>query len=398
MTKLNKKIFGTLFFSIFAAVTGVGIVVPLLPVFAHDLGAGGLYIGMIFGSFSLSRTLLLPWFGKWSDRRGRKPFIVTGLFAYALISVAFTFSESVEGLILVRFFQGAASAMIMPVTQAYIGDITPEGREGFTMGLFNLSMFASLSIGPLLGGFINEAFSLKATFVAMGLLSLVGFFLSLVFLPPTASEAASQSAEEEASWRALVSGRGLIGLFGFRFVYTTCIGIVWCFLPVLCSATFHLSSATIGILVTLGVVTSGALNTPMGWLADRWDRRAMVVVGGGIVSVALFSIEWAGGFSDLFWSLLFFGIGGGVAMPALMAMAVREGTRTSAMGAVMAIMTMGHSLGMLTGSVVAGLAMDFFELRHAFPMGALIMAAGTLFFFLAVSTADPAEGVREEEG
>ncbi|MBW2575913.1 MAG: MFS transporter, partial [Deltaproteobacteria bacterium] len=76
MNKIDKKIFGTLFFSIFGTVTGVGIVVPLLPVYAHNLGASGIYIGLIFGSFSLSRTFLLPYFGRYSDKKGRKPFIV----------------------------------------------------------------------------------------------------------------------------------------------------------------------------------------------------------------------------------------------------------------------------------------------------------------------------------
>ena len=60
MQKLDKTIFITLFFSIFATITGVGIVVPLLPVFARNLGAGGLYIGLSFGSFSLSRVIFLP--------------------------------------------------------------------------------------------------------------------------------------------------------------------------------------------------------------------------------------------------------------------------------------------------------------------------------------------------
>ena len=71
MQKSDRKIFGTLFFSIFTAVTGVGIVVPLLPVYARDLGASGLYIGLIFGAFSLSRTLFLPYFGRLSDKKGR---------------------------------------------------------------------------------------------------------------------------------------------------------------------------------------------------------------------------------------------------------------------------------------------------------------------------------------
>ena len=128
MKSFDRKIFGTLFFSIFAAVTGVGIVVPLLPVYAHDLGASGLYIGLIFGSFSLSRTIFIPYFGSRSDLRGRKPYIVGGLLAYGLISVAFMMIDAVTPLIIVRFFQGIASAMMMPVIQAYVGDITPAGQ------------------------------------------------------------------------------------------------------------------------------------------------------------------------------------------------------------------------------------------------------------------------------
>ena len=164
---LDKKIFGTLFFSIFAAVTGVGVVVPLLPIYAHDLGASGLYIGMIFGSFSLSRTFFLPYFGRLSDKKGRKPYILAGLFAYFIISIGFIFSKNVESLIIIRFIHGIASAMIMPVVQAYVGDITPRGQEGFVMGLFNLAMFSGLSLGPLIGGVINDHFNLQYTFIKL---------------------------------------------------------------------------------------------------------------------------------------------------------------------------------------------------------------------------------------
>ena len=79
----NRHIFIALFFSLFATTTGVGLVVPLLPVYAHDLGATGIYIALIFSAFSLSRTCLLPYFGRQSDRHGRKPFIVVGMLAYA---------------------------------------------------------------------------------------------------------------------------------------------------------------------------------------------------------------------------------------------------------------------------------------------------------------------------
>ena len=64
---MKYRIFGTFFACILASVLGMGIVVPLLPVYAKGLGASGIYIGLIFGSFSLSRTFMLPYFGRRSD-------------------------------------------------------------------------------------------------------------------------------------------------------------------------------------------------------------------------------------------------------------------------------------------------------------------------------------------
>lgn len=382
MNRLNKKIFTALFFSMLATVTGVGIVVPLLPVYGHSLGAGGLYISMIFGSFSVSRTFLLPIFGRISDRKGRKPFIVGGLLAYALISVAFIFSKNVETLISIRFFQGIASAMIMPVTQAYIGDITPTGREGFFSGLFSMSMFLSLSIGPLLGGVINTHFGLNATFGCMGLLALTAFSVSWLFLPSKASEHLVSSRNVSIKWRYLLTNRTLNGLFIIRMCYTTCIGIIWSFLPVFADSEFHISSSLIGFLIMTGVLTSGLLQTPMGWLADKGHQTLMMVLGAVVVSGGILYYEWAEGFRDLFLASALFGLGGGIAMPALTAIAVKEGHRIKAMGSVMGILTMAHSLGMLLGAILAGMTMDYFELRHAFPFGALIMLTGILLFGL----------------
>ena len=75
-----------------------------------------------------------------------------------------------------------------------------------------------------------------------------------------------------------------------------------------------------------------------------------------------------------------FGIGGGLAMPALMALAVIQGNRIEAMGSVMALITVAHSLGMLSGSLIAGAIMDWMQLEVAFFIGAAIMVAGTIQF------------------
>lgn len=382
MNTIDKKIFGTLFFSMFGTVTGVGIVVPLLPVYASNLGAGGIYIGLIFGAFSLSRTFLLPYFGRSSDKKGRKPFIIIGLFAYTLVSLAFIISSSVESLITIRFLQGIASAMIMPAVQAYVGEITPAGREGFTMGVFNMSMFLGLSFGPLIGGVIRDRFTLDASFASMGFLTFLGFLLSFFLLPPTTSERVSRRRTEPLAWKWVVYDRDMAGLFIFRLAYAACIGVIWSFLPVLADSEFSLASSSIGFLVSLGVFSSGLLHVPMGFMADRLNRKTMVVAGGLIITYAIFSFAWAGSFRDLLLATTLFGLGGGISMPALMALAVLKGNGIDAMGSVMGLMAMAHSLGMLAGSLLAGLMMDVSRLRYAFPSGAVVMILCLGFFII----------------
>ena len=375
---MNAKIFATLFLAVFSVTLGVGLVVPLLPVYAHELGATGLVIGFIFGAFSLSRTAFLPIFGRLSDLKGRKPFITTGLLAYSLVSIGFTLSKTVSLFILIRFLQGIASAMILPVAQAYIGEITPKHKEGFAMGLFNISLYAGLSLGPVLGGLANDAYGIQTSFLSMGVVSLSGFFLCLLLLPPRKEEQPLVPTRSPVRYRTLMRNRYLGALFFFRFAFTTSIGMVWAFLPLLAGLKFNLSSSAIGILVMLGVLTTGLLQTPMGLLADRFDKRALIVLGGIVAAGAVFSFVYTHGFWGLFVANVLFGVGGGIAIPAVMAMTVIIGRHTASMGSTMGLLTMGHSMGMLTGPVVAGFMMDTFDLSLAFVGGAVVMGIGVV--------------------
>ncbi len=380
MATLDWKIFGVLFFSLFTAVTGVGIVVPLLPVYAHELGAGGFAIGLIFGSFSLSRTFCLSYFGKKSDQNGRRPYIATGLFAYTLISLAFMLSDSVAALIIIRFFQGIASAMMMPVIQAYVGDITPAGKEGTTMGLFNVSMFFGLSVGPVMGGYIHDRFSLDAAFFCMGILAGIGFLLCIFLLPPTRSEKVVVNSTKIVPWRQLMTDRSIVGQFAVRFSYAACIGVIWGFLPVLASADLQLSSSTVGFLVMIGIFISGLLHFPMGIFADKMNKNILVILGGLVGAAGVFFFKWADSFQELLAANILFGIGGGIATPALMALVVIKGSQYRAMGSIMSLLTMAHSLGMLAGSMAAGLMMDFAGLRQAFLFGGTLMTVSVVLF------------------
>jgi DHA1 family multidrug resistance protein-like MFS transporter len=373
---MNKTLFVTLFLAVFSVTLGVGLVVPLLPVYAYELGATGLYIGFIFGAFSLSRTIFLPYFGHLSDLKGRKPFLTIGLLAYFLVSIAYVLSEDVHFFILIRFFQGIASAMILPVAQAYVGEITPEHKEGFMMGLFNVSLYAGLSIGPIVGGMVKDTYGMQSSFLSMGLISLLGFLLCLTFLPPRSQENLLKRSKPPLRYRTLIRNKFVGALFIFRFTYTACIGLVWAFLPLFAHAEFRMSSSAIGILVMLGVLTSGLLQTPMGFLADRVNKRALIAIGGLVTAGAVFSFVHVQGFWGLFVSNVLFGVGGGISVPAVMAMTVIIGRKTDSMGSVMAILTMGHSLGMLMGPILAGIMTDVFRLTLAFMGGMVMMLMG----------------------
>ena len=135
----RKKILFVLFISIFTSMLGVGIIVPILPLYAETLGANGLWLGAIFAIFNLARSVVMPAVGRISDRMGRKRFITGGLLIYTLSSLGYIYAGSAQELFAVRLIQGASSAMIIPIAMAFIADISPPNQEGSYMGMFSVA-------------------------------------------------------------------------------------------------------------------------------------------------------------------------------------------------------------------------------------------------------------------
>ena len=141
------RTFASLFVAVAVAMLGIGIIAPILPLYADTFGASGVAIGFVFAAFSISRSLLGPWIGRFSDRVGRKRIMLVGLGAFSLISILYVLAENIWQLAAFRFLQGAASVMVTPIAQAYVGDITPVGREGRTINLLYAAMFFGVSLG-----------------------------------------------------------------------------------------------------------------------------------------------------------------------------------------------------------------------------------------------------------
>ncbi len=180
---MNRQILGIILLSVMTALFGIGIIVPVMPVFAVSLGANGFALGMIIAAFSLSRGLLQPIVGSLSDRWGRKGFMVVGLFVYSLVGLFLPEAASIEKLIIIRAFHGIGSAMIVPVAMAYVSDMAPFGQEGRYMGMLNIAIFVGIGGGPLFGGFFTDLWGMASAFYAMAGLSCIAMLLVLFKMP-----------------------------------------------------------------------------------------------------------------------------------------------------------------------------------------------------------------------
>lgn len=143
------------FLTVFIDLLGFGLVLPLLPIYAQEFGvdASGQTLGLLMASFSAMQFMFAPWWGKLSDRIGRRPVLMVGLAGstvfYGLFAYA-TSARSLPMLFLTRIGAGIAGATI-PTAQAYIADSTTLEKRSKGMALVGAAFGLGFTFGPLLG-------------------------------------------------------------------------------------------------------------------------------------------------------------------------------------------------------------------------------------------------------
>lgn len=359
--------------TLFVASIGVGIVVPLLPIYAEKMGATGLGLGIFFASFSVARGLVMPATGKLSDRLGRKLFIALGLFFYSLLSLAYVSSRDIYALTLSRTLQGIAAAMLVPISLAYGGDLAPKGKEGTYLGTLNVSLFGGFGFGPFLGGVISDRFGIDASFYAMGGMSLMTLLLVLIALPGSPMTAAGKERRFLPLAR-LIKERPLMGVLSFRLANALGRGLFMSFLPLFAALKAGLDDAEIGILISANILITAALQAATGKLADRVSRRLLVVAGGIAYSVLFALLPLSTDFYTLLGISLVLGMAGAVPLPAATAIMTDWGPDYG-MGTLMAAFSVAQSVGLIVGPILGGILMDAWGLPSVFYMAG---AAGIL--------------------
>ena len=356
---------------------GSGIVIPLLPLYAESLGASGFMLGAIVASFAISRTLVTPIFGRLSDRSGRKLFITTGLLFYAVISIGFIWVNTTFHLVILRLLHGVASGMILPIAQAYIGDITPEGEEGKWMGYANAAFFGGFGLGPLMGGLLTEKYGLDSAFLTMGGLSLLAFLISFAFLPESSRKNWKRS--QHISFRKIGTSRIMRGLFTFRLVMTLGSGAFYTFLPIFTAISLGLRPDMIGVLIAVQILSLSLLQIPSGRIADILNRKAIVAFGGFVVMVFLALIPSVNDFWPLLLLLVIGSFGNAISLPAASAMVIEEG-RKYGMGSTIAVFNVAFNIGMAVGPILGGIIADFLNIDSVFYFGAATILVGIILF------------------
>ncbi|HNT07502.1 MFS transporter [Methanoculleus sp.] len=373
-----RRIYNVLFISVFATMLGLGIVSPLLPIYAENLGATGIWLGVIFSAFALSRSVFMPIIGRISDRRGRKWIILIGMFAYAVLSLAYLIAGSVYSLTAVRFAHGLASAMVVPIAMAYIADLSEKGKEGSHMGNFSISMFLGMGVGPLLGGFLNDTFGMPSVFYAMAGLSAFATLLVAISLPEAKPGGFALPDAPSTPMPALITLPVMQGVMVFAFISALGRGGMMVFVPVF-GPLIAISPFEVGIVLSANTFLMALLQVPIGRLTDTGNKVALIVAGSTIAAIALAVIPLTHSFLPLLLVTSLIGVGGAIQQPAIMALTVDAG-RTIGMGTSMGAYNTVFGIGMIIAPLMGGAFMDFVGIEAVFYVGGAISLIGTVIF------------------
>ncbi|BDQ33661.1 MFS transporter [Pseudodesulfovibrio portus] len=372
-----------------SVMVGLGIIWPLLPVLAVQFGAGGLVVGLIIASYNISRTLLSTWVGRFSDRLGRKNFILMGLALYSVVSFAYVMADSSEMLIAVRLAHGLASLLVVPICMALAGDIAPRGQLGSYLGTVNMALMAGLGLGPSLGGVLFEHFGMHSAFYGMGALSIFAGGLVLFLLPPDRESGAVVRAQGTASLREIFSDRTAVALVLMRFFAATGQGAVYTFLPIYAMGA-SLSSLQVGVLLSVNIFIVALMQQPVGRWMDRGNPKSAVLVGMFACAVSILPMPFVEGFGPLLGLNVLMGLASGLTFPGSLVISGHLG-RTMGMASLMSVTDAAWTFGLIISPILSGLIMDTLGVAHVFTLGAALLFIGSVVVAVLLHGYEPPE-------
>lgn len=348
----TKKALPILFLVMFLVMVGFGIIIPVIPFYAEEIGASPAELGWLMAVYSLMQLLFAPVWGRVSDRIGRKPVIAIGIAGLSLSFFLTAFSSQLWMLFAARIIGGILSSANMPTVMAYVADITSEENRSKGMGIVGAATGLGFIFGPAIGGVFSKI-SLTTPFYIAGTISALTFFLVLIVLKESLTEEnrLNQTKERASLFSAFTGSVSTLFLLQL-FISLSLSGLEATF------AYFAAKKAGLGtvqlgyIFMIMGLASAIVQGGLIGRLTKKFGEGT-VIQGGIIVSAIGFGcILLIDSFSTAALFLTVFGIGNGVIRPSVSALITKRSM--AGHGSSTGLLSSFDSLGRIIGPPLGG--------------------------------------------
>lgn len=368
--------FAGVFAVTFCGLVAVGAVLPVLPRFVRGpLDAGNVAVGVVIGSYAITGLLLRPFAGRLADHRGRKSTVLLGSVLVALGGFMYLLPLGVPGLVAARLVLGAGEGTVFTASSAWVVDLAPPDRRGRVIGLYGLSVWAGLSIGPLIGELILHASSYTLVWFFAGAAPLLGALIATRL--PDPFHPAPHPDEEHHSLIEREAIRPGAALALASIGYATVAAFV----------VLHLDARGVGHGATVfGAFATMVVLTRLigGDLPDRVGPARVATVAAIVEAVGLTTIAVAHSLPVALVGALAMGAAFSLLYPSLSLIVVSRVSDTRR-GAALGTFTAFFDAGVGLGAPLAGAAAALTSYEGAFLLAAMIalVSASTIAFVIS---------------
>ncbi len=369
-----------LFATVLLDLIGFGIIIPILPFMAPDLGATNLDIALIIAIYSLCGGLVGPFWGRLSDRIGRKPVLLICLGGAAASYLLLAFSGSLLLLFVSRALAGIMAGNF-GVASAMVADISAPQDRAKNMGMMGAAFGLGLVIGPFLGGLLAGE---DGNYLLVGLvaaaLSMAALLAGALFLPESMN--ASQRAEHAAHrashgdggslWRMLRDNRNTL-LAAQYFLGNSCHTTVSYLFPLWVGAYLGWGAREVGMVFGIQGLAMAVLQSSLiGVLVRRLGELRVLVIGTGLMSLGFGAATLANDQAGILLGFFAAITGGTLCTPVLNAL-VANRTPAHLRGRMLGTTSSSAAFGRVAGPLLAGALLSLGNFHVAW-LGGVAMA------------------------
>lgn len=375
--KTNNFALYILMFNMFITMSGIGLVIPVMPQYLESFGVAGQALGFIIASFAFGQFLFSPLAGDLSDTLGRKKLIIVGLIIFSVSQLWFGLATHEWMLYTARFISGIGGAFLVPATMAFVADITTLEERGRGMGFLGASMSLGFMIGPALGGFLAKV-SLTFPFYMASVAAVIAAIVSVIILPDIKNAISETPQEPKKRENILTQMKNSVKTPYFMmliiiFVFTFGIANFQTTFSLYVDHKYNYTPQDIAVVLTVGGFIGVIVQTlVIDKLFKRFGELNVILVNLVVAAIAFLLFFVVDGFALVLIVASIFSTATTLIRPAVNTVVSKLAGNEQGFAAGMNNAYM--SLGSMIGPALAGMFFDI-DINYPFIVGFIILLA-----------------------